>query len=248
MSAMKGVRTLAIYFVLTAAIQAVASGVPPHAFLATPVSSSKQLISQVTDNETVADRYQRHFAMRESEVVAYFKTLHISKLPETKMYDVYLVREDGMIDLHPRVLKAGTKVFADPSGMPVLLMACGNPLVPPKTPSIQAKVQPTGSEKGYEPVLPGPEPGAQAALEPSVFPEPSVAPLPEVASVPPITGTAANPLLPLSAGPVGLLAFLPLLGSHGNSPSSQRPVPEPATLTVMGIGAAMLAARKRRTK
>lgn len=218
---------------------------PRHAFLERPVSNTSQLVAQLASNKTVLDRYERHFAMSESELMAYFQTLTPGKLSETKARWVYLVREDGMIDMRSETLKAGTKVFVDPSGKPILVMSCGNPLVVPKNPVSLDSMPLNSSNSDLADIPVSPE--AEASVPSPDLVEPTAAPIPEIASVPPteVTQSAAQPILgSLGGAPAGLLAFLPLLGqSHGAGGRSV--VPEPATFAVIAVGLAGLMARKR---
>lgn len=225
---------------------------PRHSFLVHPVANTSDLVNQVSENRTVLDRYERHFAMTGKQVVAYMKTLRVGRILETKVRNVYLVREDGMLDMKPELVKAGTKVFMDPTGKPILMVVCGNPMVAPKesvnfdNPSLNSST----SEFADIPVAQDSEAAPMAdAIQPA-----DATPIEEIATTPPptvITETAAQPII-AAAGPNlgGLLGFLPLLGIHGggSTPGTPPPpptTPEPASVVALTIAAVGVIAMRR---
>jgi hypothetical protein len=115
----------------TSAVHAAkAKRMPPGSFLTSPVGSVDQLAQAVKKDETLAARYAKHFGMASSGLSEYFsKNLKLSTLSKPGAFTVYYVTRSGRIKVHKKWLRAGTKVFVDPKGTPVILVICGNPLV-----------------------------------------------------------------------------------------------------------------------
>ncbi len=226
---------------------------PRHAFLERPVSNVSELVEQVSTNHSVLDHYERHFAMSEKEVIGYFKTFSVGRLSGVKTQNVYLVREDGMLDMKLETLKAGSKVFIDRSGKPILLMVCGNPLIGPKVPKVALDSPVSNSPTADIASIPvAAVTEASTELAEAVAPM-EATPIEEIITVPTVpTDTAAQAILDVVPGANlnSLFGFLPLLGlgihGGGNTPNGPNPppTPEPASILVLGVAVAGFLARK----
>lgn len=234
----------AALFAVAAASWAV---MPQNSFLESPVGSVTELQSQVKKNVRVRDRYRRHFAMSDWDLRDFFATLRLTRLQRAQSFDVYNVPDSGLLRAKRRLLKAGTWVFVDRAGTPVLMRICGNPLMRgPKKP-FSAPVVPDVARLDSLPVtMPTTftetkEELVARAMEPD--PMPDLAPLAkqEVGPIGPIVVHAGL------HGEVGTvapfeLAFLPWLmipsvgipSFGGGGPHPPQPgVPEPGSLLVL---------------
>ena len=236
-----------------------------NAFVNRKVSNTSTLVAHVKADPEVADRYERHFSMNRQELVSYLQTLHAGKLQREGVYTVYSVPDGGRVKMHIERLKKGAPMFLDASGRPILVVKCGNPVVlgPARVrrgnPLVAA---PTGKDTTRTMALLTPrdaaavEPTDLVALVPEV-PEPilpNVAPIEpaapgtaiatttaNIASVPAVaTGGHAFPYAALL--PLGFLGFI----HHGGGGDNVNPVPEPATVVIMGLGLVGVATRRRR--
>jgi len=217
-----------------------------NAFLATHVNSVSQLIEEVSRDGAVADRYERHFGKKKSELVVFFGTLHTARLNSAGTYRIYSVLDNGSIKAHVERLKAGTRVFADASGMPVLKLSCGNAMMTgtdAQTTALSPSV--TGQTNVLQTVsLTTPESQIVTNQSEVLTPGSPIALSPEFPNSPGQVSTGNR-----NQGYAGLPALLAAIGgaagvsigSHGGS----TPVPEPATVVVM-IG--MIAAIKLRRR
>lgn len=225
---------------------------PPHSFLLRPVTNTSELVDEVARDPRVLDRYERHFAMTGDEVIAYLRTLHVARNSKDRWMNIYLVRENGSLDVRYQLLKAGKKIFVDDSGKGILVLACGNPMVPPKNPPFEFDQPQTQNNESVNVVpiatgaTPSPESVAQLTLA-----------MPALADVPTVAETATQPIQPqpnkapqpilgaiASVIPVGIL---PLVGgSRGHSGPPSQATPEPASMIALAIGGAGLVASKRR--
>jgi hypothetical protein len=213
----------------------------PNAFLNKKADTVSQLISAVRNDPAVADRYARHFGKTREEVVQLLSGLHLARLNEEGTFLIYSVDDDGVIKAKPQRLKAGTRVFADASGNPILKASCGNALVP-------------GTNAQVASLNPGVVPATEtlrtvAVTTPDVLEENVVTgvltPASPVALMPVMpdtiaTGTSnqgfALPAALAALGGAGAILF----GGGGSAP-----VPEPTTVLVMVGALGALALRKK---
>lgn len=227
-----------------------------NAFLNQKATSVAQLINQARRDPEVMDRYRRHFAMTDREVVAYFSGLRLARLTAAGAYNVYSVPPGGYIKVHVQKLRLGTPVFADTFGNPILIVKCGNPLTQgPKSPQAHndpdpvAKLRPRTEElrelgTEQQDFL---EFGELVAMTPEDVAQPSE-PNDEIVT----TQQSPIPIIP-AGGPIGgwLLGLLGggliIGGGGGDDGGGETVVPEPTTLGVIAVaGAGMLLRRRTR--
>jgi len=102
--------------------------VPKNAFIVRPAPTHAALMNQVRFNPTVRDRYLRHFAMPGPELDRYFASLTPGRITTTALFTVYNVPASGVLRTRLLGLRAGTPIWQDPQGRPILMEICGNPL------------------------------------------------------------------------------------------------------------------------
>jgi len=218
----------------------------PNSFVDYRVRSVGELVDQVKTDQAVRDRFQRHFAMSEEDLISFLSSLHETKLSQTQVFTVYSVPPSGYVKAHLQKIKAGTPIFSDRNDKPVLLVECGNPLSQgPSNPTVLSATRVHGAlgdthdESIAEPTA---APPVAAVYTPSVPEVEAPAPAAPVASAPVAGHVAASgggaPWLLLGAVP-----FVFLHGSHGSNHGHQ-PVPEPASFVALGLGAVYLVRRK----
>lgn len=214
-------------------------GLPRNSYLEKRVDSTDELVQQLRSNPEVMDRYRRHFAMTDAEVITYLSTLRVSKLDKDGIYTVYGVpKTTGDFHAHLRMLKKGEPVFVEDDGTPVLQVVCGNPLI-------------LGPKK---PVVPNPIVANAGPVEPAKEVMVEAPPAPSTNAVTPVVPGDAQPIAPVfppsRPSPSVVPMLLGLAGAIGFFPhsSSPPPVPEPMTMLVMGSGLAYLASRRRAKK
>ncbi|MFI5385418.1 MAG: DUF6777 domain-containing protein [Fimbriimonadales bacterium] len=214
----------------------------PNAFLARKADSVQQLVQQVRTDRAVADRFERHFGRSSAELLKYFASLHLARLNQDSNYMVYGVDDLGVIKVHPQRLKAGTRVFADSTGLPILLAGCGNAMVP-------------GSNMLAAMLLPSITEAATALRNTSVTTPDSTELSTLTAVLEPGTPVAISPSYPTATTTnrgkegLGIPVFLAALGGAGGlflggGGSHPGPTPEPATILVMA--SALVALKYRR--
>lgn len=122
-----GLAVLAVSF--GGAGTAIAKPAGATAFLTEYADTPDQVVTQVERNRLVALRYARVFTKDPSAVLSYFRNeLSLVTLDQTMQVDIYRLDESRRIVQDTRELKAGTKVFANRAGYPVLEYGTGNPL------------------------------------------------------------------------------------------------------------------------
>jgi hypothetical protein len=234
-------------FVLLSLTLGVSLGqMPPNAYLNKPARTVAELVKQVKADPVVRDNYCRHFSMEPEELYAFLSKLEVGRVEENGNYTVYGVPKSGAIHATSRKLKKGTKVFRHKGGGAVILAECGNPMtLGPKRPFSEAKIeaQPSG-EVEKEPVpMPVEMPTAAKGDLMAEMAPPGLTPLPTVAETPPVVTGGESPI-PIIAPVLGILPALFLVTNTGGE--APTPVPEPTTLTALGLGALWLAHRARR--
>ncbi len=186
--------------------------------------------------------------MSKSDLITYFEKLHVDKLQSTGSYVVYNVHDDEVIRARVFRLKAGMPIFADASGKPILKISCGNPMVAP-TPKVTIQVKPTPPEQHHYEAPPAPTPPAPPVI---VVPAAPAAPAP--APVAPVVNNYAGGTVTnnnSSSKVYSSLFILPVVlifnNHHGHTTIiKKQPTPEPASMLIMGFGAASLMIRKRK--
>lgn len=221
-------------------------GRPPlNSFCNVTPHTTDQLINQVKGNSIVMDRYTRHFAMTEEEVIAFFGTLVPGRLIKDGIYTVYGVPRDGKLHVHRRLLKRGEKVFMDAQGRAILQMRCGNPLtLGPRNPIALSEGPEPAGPMDTNLVAEGGDveeaPATLAYVAPST-PAPILAPPAAVVVTESHSRVIPFPLLiPILIGGSCLIIH------HGNGGGGGKVVPEPASMAVVVMGVGALAARRRK--
>lgn len=217
-----------------------------NAFLNERAMSVSDLVRQTKRDPEVMDRFRRHFAMGEKELVAYLGSLRLARLTKEGVYRVYSVPPGGWIKMHYETLREGIPVFADMAGQPVLLVKCGNPLTngPKKpiaenedSPEIQARTDTLRELTVAADTPASTDLFAMAPSTPQMPPE-------QIVTI----DQSAVPILPgaFGASPwlLGSLGFLFIGGEDEGSTTTV--IPEPSTIAVLALGAGLLARRVRR--
>lgn len=212
---------------------------PPGSFISRPVTDGRDLAELVRHDSVVAERFSKHFGMDVFELCQYFQEyLEVDTLTQSRKYRLYFVGRDGRVIIHEKYLQAGDRVLVDPIGRPVVLMSCGNPFTK-RLPVIVAKVLPQKPTPLLLPPPPAPVPPPPEQVVVMVKqPEPVEVMVLVEPPVEFVSGSITSWILPtLVAG--GAVAF---------SGSDDQPIPEPASMLVLGIGAAGLLFRARRKR
>ncbi len=216
-----------------------------NAFLNHRATTTAQLVRQSETDSVVMDRYMRHFGMTRDEVISYLQSLHPGILESDMVLKIYSVPEGGYVKTHVGRIKKGTPMFFSANGDPALIALCGNPVTEGKTPTLVTITPPApvGVGDTHAPTLLPPTTEQTLAMA-----QPMDVELP---TLPPeehgrdnlgvAPGINASPLL----GLLGLGAFgLVSTGGHHGSPP---PVPEPATIAALAMGAALVVKRRKKS-
>jgi hypothetical protein len=217
----------------------------PNSFLNRPATTHAALLKQVQTDDVVMGRFMRHFGMTREEVVSYFSTLRLDTLKEDGVYLVYNVPESEEIRARAIFYKAGTKVWVDAEDRIVLKESCGNPMVrgsDSREVALNAPVSAEVSPVKTSDMVPVGTPTDAVATALPVDVESSALNFPaatpgSIASLASTSGFNAAYLLPA-------VAAIPFVVST----ESNDPVPEPATMTLLGLAAAGFAAKRRKNK
>ena len=102
---------------------------PPGSFVRRPVDTMERLLRHVASDDVVMRRYERFFRRSRHGVLALFQSLRPSRLGRPRVARVFFVRPGEIIHSRVRRLPTGLLVFAHADGEPVLIAACGNPVM-----------------------------------------------------------------------------------------------------------------------
>lgn len=248
--------------------------VPRNSYLIRPVASARELANQIRTEPIVAQRYARHFKRSGWEFAEYVeKHLRLTRLEKAQVFNVYYSPPDDRLMVVRRTLPKGTPVFVEKTtGKPILKANCGNPLTPAAsipTPQAQTPIeiatratpQPALAAMLDVPQAPTVEliEMVEAPLEEvvaaDVLPtETLVETLPEAApepEAPPVLASAVASSVEqppiIRSGGFNWLPFLPLVAfivPRGGG--DFEPIPEPASIMVLGVGFGLLYPFSRR--
>jgi len=228
-----------------------------NSFIDRPVGEISDLIAHVKADRVVADRYERHFAMDRTTLLRFLDGLHRGRLQQDGVYTIYSVPQGGRLKMHLGRIRRGEAMFFNRSGQPTLVAKCGNPVA--LGPSRAQKANPAA-------VVPGESQEARtmeldiarladAMEEPTVALEPSL-PATESAMANAAPASFAGDVVPVTATGLGAGSFLAsfsfltslaaALPMQRTQPSKTAPVPEPASMVALAVGAASLRQRSRR--
>ncbi|MCE5315322.1 MAG: DUF6777 domain-containing protein [Armatimonadota bacterium] len=101
----------------------------PGSYLVYKADSVDAFVDQLQANKIVAGRYARHYGMSPEKLIEYFRdNLQIKTLDKPYRTTVYFISRGNVAKHKQRVLRAGSRVFVGPDGLPLLEWRCGNPL------------------------------------------------------------------------------------------------------------------------
>lgn len=215
------------------------AGTEPGSFVEKLCYTTNELVAHAKSDKRVMDRYMRHFAMSEEEVVSYLSGLRVDTADKDEIYTVYAAPTTGVLRSKLMKVKKGSKQFVDASGEVVLIWHCGNPVTRgPKTPysSDEVGAEPAGTTEEALRLVPTQSPSAMVQANTISMAEPVV---PDVPFVP------AEESIPIASATrvPGWLGIIPAVAIITNRKKSN-PVPEPTTIIVVAAGAAYMAKRR----
>jgi hypothetical protein len=188
--------------------------------------SVDELVDAVHHDKALAHRYAAQFGVPAEKIAAYCRAnLTFTSLNRPGTYMVYFVGAGGRITSARRFLEVGEKVFVTPSGKPLLLACCGNPLTrvfpendvfAPPTLSVTSMAQP---EMLTDTPLLNPVMSPLVAMTPSV---------PDISSTVVAVAPATSVLSSFQARNLWPLVGLALI-SHASTSASQQTTPEPSS-------------------
>lgn len=219
-----------------------------------------EAVHRVLADAARSEAYAAHFGMSPYALESFFATLTEATLHEAELRMVYRPTSDGTLRGSLHRLPAGTRVLADLLGQPILLANSGYPLTGLKqvmeganlVASLNRTVTAAESEgvlsevEEREPLL------VEVADESLDLKEVMVQdPAQEEVEVPlsdadDIVGESAAALLGLPILALGGVLASGATGGVTGVPIAAPPIPEPATMIALGLGAGLLAVRRRR--
>ena len=245
--------TKILAFCFSAFVLPLAQGMERNSFLDYHVGTHADLMRQVSTNARVMRRYTNHFKVSPASLRAAFIPLRYKRLASPHVYTVYSVTPAGLERVHTERVKAGTPVWVDQVGQPVLKVSCGNPLV--KLLRVSAKL---GLMRNPNRLFANAVPTIRIDEIPPISnfealtlkPEVPVEPAPLI-MIPGAAGSMHEVVSVTSRGSVNLswlaaallLLAIPTSGHHGTEA-----VPEPTTNVALALGALLGIRRKTRSK
>jgi hypothetical protein len=211
-----------------------------NSFLNRPVRNTVDLVNQLRKDPEVRDRYTRHFGKSVDQLASEFSQLHLARLAVAGDYLVYNVDDHGIVHSRMLHLFAGTPVFMDAQGNPVLKKSCGNAMKrgSDKQDAKQAIVVSEPVDLKDLSVLSEPEalPALVVEAEPGVSAvEVGQEAIPMIDNPPthadiPIVGSGSGFSFPVILIAAGGSVFV------GGGESSHSAVPEPASILGLSVG------------
>jgi hypothetical protein len=238
-----------IYFgILLVGVSATALARPElNAFINKPANSVPELIAQIKSDKVVADRFMRHFSMTKEEVIEYIGSLRLGTIKESGYFTIYSAPESGVLKAHVSFFKKGTPAFVDSDGNAILRTKCANPFVrgPVKA---YASAPDTGVSSPDSVVATASVPVASSSIVETPAIEARVPEIPTVVETLP-SGPLTMKSAPINSN-TGSNIFAPALAGLGAAASfvnrGSAPVPEPASMIALGVGAAALLRRRKK--
>ncbi|MEN6370557.1 MAG: DUF6777 domain-containing protein [Armatimonadota bacterium] len=231
------------------ATEASASRAAPGAFILEKADTVQALVDQIASNKAVSSLYVKHYGMSEDRIIKYFEqNLRLVTLKKPIKVTTYFVSRNNRILSKQRLIPAGTKVFATPSGEPVLEWRCGNPISKqlPFVETAENPKSPTTLVASNPPIEIGTLPDA---LVTSVETTPVL--VPAASTIAPAMQAAIEPQViaspNLSAMKVLVPALLGAVAVRSSNNNTSPEVPEPMSiLTLMaGAGGVLLQYKKK---
>ncbi len=231
--------TVAMAAVLLVSVSFAQRRLLPNSYIKSPTPTVASLIAHVEKHPEVMDRYVRHFQMTPPEVMRFLRTLKLGRLQHDAYFDVWNVPgETGELRVRHLLFRKGEPFFFDQNGAPVMVVVCGNPVIrsdeaaaPRLAPEVAGIMGPQDVTVPTPSTIEMPLNIIQppAPIAPEIIPEPQPGP---------------GPSNPISAVP--LLGLLPTLLIGINSGGGA--IPEPSTITIIGVGCAMVIARRAKKR
>ncbi|MDO8684575.1 MAG: hypothetical protein Q7N50_14005 [Armatimonadota bacterium] len=202
--------------------------VPRGSYLRNPVSSVDELVTAITKDAVVSNRFARHFNQPPDKLAMFIQdNVILTRVTEATPHNVYVFTRNGQMFAQRKVLRRGTPVFAlKDTGEPLLIKKCGNPVI--KKLPVREKVKAEAPQmyqvvRASEVPLPPP-----LAVLPSVTTPPSipVAIAPTVVAA--VPSSVAPAIIPHKRNPNLLPLAGLLLTDHGGGKKPPPPIPEPA--------------------